>query len=111
MSLHKSCWNCVTAYIFIPWFFFLSTPALNFTGDWAEASVKANATYKSFSNAVVSAEVGLHVGLYGINITLKGKKNMSRQYLWSTFQEDYDSNSGFMGSFDTRSKQANQYHR
>lgn len=52
---------------------FLSTPALNFTGDWAEASVKANATYKSFSNAVVSAEVGLHVGLYGINITLKGE--------------------------------------
>lgn len=52
---------------------FLSTPVLNFTGDWAEASVKANATYKSFSNAVVSAEVGLHVGLYGINITLKGK--------------------------------------
>lgn len=52
---------------------FLSTPALNFTGDWAEASVKANASYKSFSNAVVSAEVGLHVGLHGINITLKGK--------------------------------------
>ncbi|XP_026059262.1 dual oxidase maturation factor 1-like isoform X2 [Carassius auratus] len=47
--------------------------ALNFTGDWAEASVKANASYKSFSNAVVSAEVGLHVGLYGINITLKGE--------------------------------------
>uniref|UniRef100_A0A673I328 Dual oxidase maturation factor 2-like n=1 Tax=Sinocyclocheilus rhinocerous TaxID=307959 RepID=A0A673I328_9TELE len=35
-------------------------------------NVKANASYKSFSNAVVSAEVGLHVGLYGINITLKG---------------------------------------
>ncbi|KAI2648236.1 Dual oxidase maturation factor 2 [Labeo rohita] len=46
--------------------------ALNFTGDWAEARVKANATYKSFSSAMVSAEVGLHVGLYGINITLKG---------------------------------------
>ncbi|XP_065148223.1 dual oxidase maturation factor 2 [Paramisgurnus dabryanus] len=46
--------------------------ALNFTGDWAEASVKANASYKSFSNAVVSADVGLHVGLYGINITLRG---------------------------------------
>ncbi|TRY81693.1 hypothetical protein DNTS_026005, partial [Danionella cerebrum] len=46
---------------------------LNFTGDWAEARVKANTSYKSFSNAVVSAEVGLHVGLYGINITLKGE--------------------------------------
>ncbi|XP_077424287.1 dual oxidase maturation factor 2 [Vanacampus margaritifer] len=31
-----------------------------------------NATYKSFSNAVVHADVGLHVGLYGINVTLKG---------------------------------------
>lgn len=32
-----------------------------------------NATYKSFSNAVVNAEIGLHVGLYGINVTLKGE--------------------------------------
>ncbi|XP_066523960.1 dual oxidase maturation factor 1 [Hoplias malabaricus] len=46
--------------------------ALNFTSDWAEASLKANTTYKSFSNMVVNAEVGLHVGLYGINITLRG---------------------------------------
>ncbi|XP_030621161.1 dual oxidase maturation factor 1-like [Chanos chanos] len=46
--------------------------ALNFTSDWAEASLKANATYKSFSSAEVNAEVGLHVGLYGINITLRG---------------------------------------
>ncbi|XP_060743417.1 dual oxidase maturation factor 1 isoform X3 [Tachysurus vachellii] len=46
--------------------------ALNFTCDWAEGWLKANTTYKSFSNAVVNAEVGLHVGLYGINITLRG---------------------------------------
>ena len=32
-----------------------------------------NATYKSFSNIVVNAEIGLHVGLYGINVTLKGE--------------------------------------
>lgn len=32
-----------------------------------------NATYKSFSNAVVNADIGLHVGLYGINVTLKGE--------------------------------------
>lgn len=51
--------------------------ALNFTCDWAEAKVATNATYKSFSNAVVSAEVGLHVGLYGINVTLKGECNNS----------------------------------
>ncbi|KAM7414775.1 hypothetical protein PAMA_019543 [Pampus argenteus] len=46
--------------------------ALNFTDDWAKASMVTNATYKSFSNAVVNAEIGLHVGLYGINVTLKG---------------------------------------
>ncbi|XP_023139888.2 dual oxidase maturation factor 1 [Amphiprion ocellaris] len=46
--------------------------ALNFTSDWAEASVTTNATYKSFSNAVINADIGLHVGLYGINVTLKG---------------------------------------
>lgn len=47
--------------------------ALNFTNDWAEARMTTNATYKSFSNAVVNAEIGLHVGLYGINVTLKGE--------------------------------------
>lgn len=47
--------------------------ALNFTSDWAEARMTTNATYKSFSNAVVNAEIGLHVGLYGINVTLKGE--------------------------------------
>ncbi|XP_071752800.1 dual oxidase maturation factor 2 [Centroberyx gerrardi] len=46
--------------------------ALNFTNDWAEARTTTNATYKSFSNAVVNADIGLHVGLYGINVTLKG---------------------------------------
>lgn len=37
-----------------------------------------NATYKSFSNAVVNAEIGLHVGLYGINVTLKGESLLLR---------------------------------
>ncbi|XP_056308252.1 dual oxidase maturation factor 2 [Danio aesculapii] len=59
--------------IFISLFIGVVLVVLNFTGDWAEARVKANTTYKSFSTAVVSAEVGLHVGLYGINITLKGE--------------------------------------
>lgn len=51
--------------------------ALNFTADWAQGSLRANSTYKSFSNAVVNAEVGLHVGLYGINITLRGESDSS----------------------------------
>lgn len=51
----------------------LPVTVLNFTSDWAEGSLKANTTYKSFSNVVVKAEVGLHVGLYGVNITLRGQ--------------------------------------
>lgn len=47
--------------------------ALNFTCDWAEARMTTTATYKSFSSAVVNAEIGVHVGLYGINVTLKGE--------------------------------------
>ncbi|KAM6960643.1 dual oxidase maturation factor 1 [Aplochiton taeniatus] len=50
--------------------------ALNFTSDWAEAKMTTNTTYKSFSSDEVTAEVGLHVGLYGINITLKGNPVM-----------------------------------
>lgn len=62
-------------FLFLPsTFTFVPFPkALNFTNDWAEARVTTNATYKSFSNAVVNAEIGLHVGLYGINVTLKGE--------------------------------------
>uniref|UniRef100_A0A3P9IV71 Dual oxidase 2 n=1 Tax=Oryzias latipes TaxID=8090 RepID=A0A3P9IV71_ORYLA len=39
---------------------------LNFTDNWAEARMTTNATYKSFSSAVINAEVGLHVGLYDV---------------------------------------------
>ena len=66
-------WPCLSRYI-----------ALNFTADWAQASLKANTTYKSFSSAVVNADVGLHVGLYGINITLKGEETL---IIYSTSQK------------------------
>lgn len=46
--------------------------ALNYTSNWAEGRTTTNATYKAFSDAVVDAEIGLHVGLYGINVTLRG---------------------------------------
>lgn len=73
--------------------------ALNFTSDWAEASVTTNATYKSFSNAVINADIGLHVGLYGINVTLKGNPvvqfnetiNYNEVFSWHhTMQEVYE---------------------
>ncbi|XP_030046234.1 dual oxidase maturation factor 1 isoform X2 [Microcaecilia unicolor] len=46
--------------------------AVNFTTDWEVGQVSANTTYKAFSNAFVNVDVGLRVGLKGINITLKG---------------------------------------
>lgn len=33
----------------------------------------ANTSYKSFSPTAVHAEIGLHVGLAGVNITLVGE--------------------------------------
>ncbi|XP_066557360.1 dual oxidase maturation factor 2 [Amia ocellicauda] len=69
--------------------------AVNFTSDWATASIQANTTYKSFSNAIVEAEVGLHVGLSGINVTLKGNPvkqlnetiDYNEMFQWT---DDYD---------------------
>ncbi|XP_056138494.1 dual oxidase maturation factor 1 [Lampris incognitus] len=73
--------------------------AINFTCDWAEARTTANATYKSFSNAVVNAEIGLHVGLYGINVTLRGNPVMqynetidyNEMFSWQdSIEKDYE---------------------
>nr|XP_023673108.1 dual oxidase maturation factor 2-like isoform X3 [Paramormyrops kingsleyae] len=52
--------------------------ALQFSRDWASAGVEANVTYKSFSSAVVRAELGLHVGLSGIDVTLRGNPVVQR---------------------------------
>uniref|UniRef100_A0A3Q3DKV3 Dual oxidase maturation factor 1 n=1 Tax=Hippocampus comes TaxID=109280 RepID=A0A3Q3DKV3_HIPCM len=72
--------------------------ALNFTDNWAEARITTNATYKSFSSAMVHADVGLHVGLYGINVTLKGNPviqlnetiDYNEMFTWhDTTEDDY----------------------
>ncbi|KAK7891031.1 hypothetical protein WMY93_022994 [Mugilogobius chulae] len=72
---------------------------LNFTCDWAEARMTTNATYKSFSNAVVNADIGLHVGLYGINVTLRGNPvvqlnetiNYNEMFSWhDTMDQEYE---------------------
>ncbi|KAJ1181105.1 hypothetical protein NDU88_006315 [Pleurodeles waltl] len=71
--------------------------AVNFTSDWEMGSVTANTTYKSFSSAMVNAEVGLQVGLSGVNITLTGNPvnqinetiDYNEHFDWS-FQDDYD---------------------
>ncbi|NXF89406.1 DOXA2 factor, partial [Eubucco bourcierii] len=46
--------------------------AVQFTGDWERGWVRANTSYKSFSAAAVSADIGLHIGLGGLNVTLRG---------------------------------------
>ncbi|XP_026167675.1 dual oxidase maturation factor 2 [Mastacembelus armatus] len=75
------------------------TVALNFTNNWAEARMTTTATYKSFSNAEVNVEVGLHVGLYGINVTLKGNPviqfnetiDYNEMFSWhDTIDEEYE---------------------
>ncbi|CAL1264848.1 unnamed protein product [Larinioides sclopetarius] len=44
----------------------------NFGYGWEYGSVKATTPYKSFINEQVKAEIGLKVGLRGINVTLRG---------------------------------------
>ncbi|XP_062439803.1 dual oxidase maturation factor 1 [Rhea pennata] len=68
-----------------------------FTRDWENGWVTANTSYKSFSRAIVNADVGLHIGLAGVNITLVGNPvnqvnetiNYNEHFAWS-FDADYD---------------------
>ncbi|XP_074091419.1 dual oxidase maturation factor 2 [Macrotis lagotis] len=46
--------------------------AVNFSGEWFVGQVKANMSYKAFTPAQVSADIGFQVGLEGVNITLTG---------------------------------------
>ncbi|XP_015494966.1 dual oxidase maturation factor 2 [Parus major] len=46
--------------------------AVQFTRDWETGWVQANTSYKSFSAAQVNADIGLHIGLAGVNVTLRG---------------------------------------
>ncbi|XP_076983868.1 dual oxidase maturation factor 2 [Tamandua tetradactyla] len=48
------------------------TVAVHFSTEWLVGRVSTNTSYRAFSSARVQAQVGLHVGLEGINITLTG---------------------------------------
>lgn len=50
------------------------TLAVHFSGDWFVGRVWTNTSYKAFSTSRVQVHVGLHVGLVGVNITLRGKE-------------------------------------
>uniref|UniRef100_H3ABE7 Dual oxidase 2 n=2 Tax=Latimeria chalumnae TaxID=7897 RepID=H3ABE7_LATCH len=73
--------------------------AVNFTSDWETGSVQTSTSYKSFSNVTVDAEVGLYVGLEGVNITLKGNPvhqinetiDYNEQFSWR-YRSNYDDN-------------------
>ncbi|XP_077120058.1 dual oxidase maturation factor 2 [Ranitomeya variabilis] len=77
--------------IIISLFIGVVTVVVNFTADWEIGSVNAVTTYKSFSNSTVNADIGVRVGLSGVNITLKGIPihqinetiDYNEQFLWS----------------------------
>ncbi|KAL4660685.1 dual oxidase maturation factor 1-like [Arapaima gigas] len=88
-------WMCR---VFLSLFIGVIMVAVQFSSSWASALVRANTTYKSFSSTFVNAEVGLHIGLSGINITLKGTPvvqlnetiNYNEAFYWTdNFEEDY----------------------
>ncbi|NXW54643.1 DOXA1 factor, partial [Eurystomus gularis] len=69
---------------------------IQFTKDWETGWVRANTSYKSFSRALVHVDIGLHVGLTGLNITLVGNPvnqvnetiSYNEHFAWS-FAADY----------------------
>ncbi|XP_072726629.1 dual oxidase maturation factor 1 [Ciconia boyciana] len=70
---------------------------VQFTRDWETGWVTANTSYKSFSRALVNADIGLHIGLAGVNLTLVGNPvnqvnetiDYNEHFAWS-FNADYD---------------------
>ncbi|KAI1234953.1 Dual oxidase maturation factor 2, partial [Lamprotornis superbus] len=49
---------------------------VQFTGDWETGWVQANTSYKSFSHVQVNVDIGLHIGLAGVNVTLRGESDV-----------------------------------
>ncbi|XP_008267290.3 dual oxidase maturation factor 2 [Oryctolagus cuniculus] len=70
--------------------------AVHFSGEWFVGGVFTNTSYKAFSTEQVQGHVGLHVGLVGVNITLKGTPvkqlnetiDYNEQFTWR-LDEDY----------------------
>ncbi|NXO63854.1 DOXA1 factor, partial [Phainopepla nitens] len=70
---------------------------VQFTRDWETGWVQANTSYKSFSPVQVDADIGLHIGLAGVNVTLRGNPvrqinetiNYNEHFPWN-FGADYD---------------------
>ncbi|XP_065497959.1 dual oxidase maturation factor 1 [Caloenas nicobarica] len=75
--------------------------SVQFSRDWETGWVMANTSYKSFSRALVKVDIGLHIGLAGVNVTLVGNPvnqvnetiNYNEHFGWS-FGADYDHSYG-----------------
>lgn len=39
---------------------------------WGAGSLRTTTQYKQFTNSTIHGKVGIKIGLYGVNITLKG---------------------------------------
>ncbi|KAG9489485.1 hypothetical protein GDO78_005454 [Eleutherodactylus coqui] len=77
--------------------------AVNFTNDWQVGTVNTTTVYKSFSNTMVNASIGMWIGLRGVNITLAGNPvhqlnetiNYNERFSWeSRIQYDIDYHEG-----------------
>lgn len=45
---------------------------VNYSYEWESAEVVATTKYKAGTGEDITAKVGVHIGLRGINVTLKG---------------------------------------
>ncbi|XP_072480349.1 dual oxidase maturation factor 2 [Notamacropus eugenii] len=75
--------------------------AVHFSGDWYVGQVKTKTSYKAFTSAQVSADIGLQIGLAGVNITLTGTPvhqlnetiDYNEKFSWrfgDNYAEEYD---------------------
>jgi hypothetical protein len=49
---------------------------VNYSPHWETAEVVAETKYKAGTGKDIHAKVGVHIGLRGINVTLKGQYNL-----------------------------------
>lgn len=74
--------------------------AVNFSSEWSVGHINTNTTYKAFSPNRVSVDVGLQIGLGGLNITLTGTPvqqlnetiNYNEEFTWrlgKSYAEEY----------------------
>ncbi|XP_066200147.1 dual oxidase maturation factor 1 isoform X1 [Saccopteryx leptura] len=79
-----------------------SSSAVNFSSEWSVGQVNTNTSYKAFSSQWISANIGLQVGLGGVNITLTGTPvqqldetiNYNEKFTWrlgENYAEEYES--------------------